>query len=200
MLGEIVHWIVETVGTLGYPGIVIMMFLESSFFPFPSEVVMVPAGYLASKGEMNIYAVVGTGILGSLMGALFNYWLALKLGRKLLHRYGHYLLISEETLEKVEKFFDDHGHISTFSGRLIPGVRQYISMPAGLARMDLKEFSLYTSLGAGIWVIILTLLGYFIGANEALVKSYLHEIIFITLGAVAVLAAGYIWNHRRKRV
>ena len=148
---------------------------------------------------MNIYAVVGAGILGSLLGALFNYWLALKLGRRLLHRYGKYLFISEETLEKVERFFADHGHISTFSGRLIPGVRQYISMPAGLARMDLREFSLYTSLGAGIWVLVLTLLGYFIGENEGLVKTYLHEIILLTLGAVALLAAGYIWNHRRKR-
>ncbi|MCV6607207.1 MAG: DedA family protein, partial [Campylobacterales bacterium] len=157
MLGEIVKWIVETVGDLGYLGIIFMMFLESSFFPFPSEVVMVPAGYLSSKGEMNIFLVIIAGICGSLLGAYLNYFLALKLGRKTLHKFGHYVFIKEETLDKVEKFFADHGKISTFTGRLIPGIRQLISLPAGLAKMDLKIFTIYTGLGAGIWVTILTI-------------------------------------------
>jgi membrane protein DedA with SNARE-associated domain len=198
MLENIISYIVETVAALGYMGIFVLMFLESSFFPFPSEVVMVPAGYLAFKGEMDLTLVILFGILGSLGGALFNYYLAVVLGRPFLHRYGRYILISEETLTKMETFFKTHGSISTFSGRLIPGVRQYISLPAGLARMNLMKFSIYTSLGAGIWVTILALIGYFIGSNEALVKEYVTTITLLLLGSLVLLAAFYIWRHKRK--
>ncbi|MGE4456498.1 MAG: DedA family protein [Arcobacteraceae bacterium] len=191
-MSDIINWIVQTVGDLGYLGIFFMMFLESSFFPFPSEVVMIPAGYLAYKGEMNLALAVICGIAGSLAGALFNYYLALKFGRAFLARYGKYVLIKEQTLEKMEDFFAKHGHISTFSGRLIPAVRQYISLPAGLARMDLLRFSIYTSLGAGIWVAILALLGYYIGHNEALLKEYLHTIIISILVLLVVGAIFYI--------
>ena len=184
MLNEIISWIVQTVSDLGYIGIFVMMLLESSFFPFPSEVAMIPAGYLASKGEMNIYLVVIAGILGSLAGAVFNYWLALKFGRVFVLKFGKYFFFKEETLIKMEIYFAQHGEISTFVGRLVPVVRQYISLPAGLSKMDLAKFSFYTSLGAGIWVIILALLGYFIGDNELLVKEYLHSII---VGVVLVL-------------
>jgi len=200
MLHEIVDFIVSTVSDLGYIGIFIMMFLESSFFPFPSEVVMVPAGYLASKGEMNIYMAIGAGIVGSLAGAVFNYFLAVKYGRAFLSKYGKYVLVKEETLQKMEDFFAKHGHISTFSGRLIPAVRQYISLPAGLARMNLWKFSLYTSLGAGIWVLILTLLGYFIGQNEALVKEYLQMIIVSILVLLGVLIFFYIRVKMKKEI
>ena len=191
MLSNIINLIVDTVGSLGYFGIFFMMFLESSFFPFPSEVVMIPAGYLAYKGEMNIFLVVLFGILGSLAGAIFNYYLALKLGRAFLLRYGKYFFISEETILKMEDFFQKHGHISTFFGRLIPVVRQYISLPAGLSKMNLLIFSVFTSLGAGIWVIILTLLGYFLGGNEELIKEYLHQIIIILLILVVIFSFLY---------
>ena len=191
MLSNIVDFIVQTVGSLGYIGIFLMMFLESSFFPFPSEVVMIPAGYLAYKGEMNIYIAIFTGIAGSLAGALFNYFLAIKYGRKFLIKYGKYFFIKETTIIKMEEFFKSHGHISTFSGRLIPAVRQYISFPAGLARMNLFIFCIYTSLGAGIWVVILTLLGYFLGDNEVLIKEYLHYIIIGILVLLAVLGFWY---------
>lgn len=200
MLTNIINFIVETVGSLGYAGIFIMMFLESSFFPFPSEVVMIPAGYLAYKGEMNIYLVVLFGILGSLAGALFNYYFAIKLGRAFLMRYGKYILISEETILKMEDFFKKHGHISTFSGRLIPVVRQYISLPAGLAKMNIFVFSIYTSLGAGIWVIILTLLGYFLGGNESLIKEYLHTIIIVILILLAILGFWYYKKVKNKKL
>ena len=194
MLSSVVDFIVQTVGSLGYLGIFLMMFLESSFFPFPSEVVMIPAGYPAYKGEMNIYIAIVAGILGSLAGALFNYYLAIKFGRKFLIKYGKYFFIKEPTIIKMEEFFKSHGHISTFSGRLIPAVRQYISFPAGLARMNLFIFCIYTSLGAGIWVIILTLLGYFLGGNEALIKEYLHYIIIGILVSLVVLG---IWYYNR---
>lgn len=197
MLGEIVDFIVQTVGSLGYFGIFIMMFLESSFFPFPSEVVMIPAGYLAYKGEMNLAIAIICGILGSLAGALFNYFLAIKFGRTFLVRYGKYFFIKEETIIKMEEFFKKHGHISTFSGRLIPAVRQYISFPAGLARMNLLLFSIYTSLGAAIWVIILAVLGYYIGDNELLVKEYLRYIIIAILLSLALI--GFLYYRKIKR-
>ncbi|HOM24799.1 MAG TPA: DedA family protein, partial [Thermosynergistes sp.] len=134
-LQTLIEWLVSTIGRLGYPGIAALMFLESSFFPFPSEVVMPPAGYLAAQGRMNLWVAITMGTLGSLLGALFNYWVAVRFGRPFLERYGKYLFISEETLKKAEQFFLNHGHISTFIGRLLPGIRQYISLPAGLARM-----------------------------------------------------------------
>ena len=184
---QIVTYLVDTIGSFGYIGIFLLMFLESSFFPFPSEVVMIPAGYLAYKGEMNLWLVLVFGISGSLAGAWFNYFLAHKFGRGFLLK-----IISTEKVDKLEKFFDKHGHISTFTGRLIPGIRQYISFPAGLAKMDYKKFTIYTILGAGIWVVILTMLGYFIGENQKLIHEYLKEITIITLVLVGILIIYYI--------
>ena len=187
-LAALTTWLVDTIGKMGYTGIISLMFLESSFFPFPSEVVMPPAGYLAWKGEMSLTLVLLSGIAGSLLGALFNYWLAVKLGRPLLIKYGKYFFISQETIDKAEKFFQKHGHISTFVCRLLPGIRQYVSLPAGLARMPLKQFCIYTGLGAGIWVFVLTFAGYLLGEHQELLKQYLH-VITISCIAVAVIAA-----------
>lgn len=198
MLHEIVDFIVNTVSDLGYIGIFIMMFLESTFFPFPSEVVMVPAGYLVYKGEMNMIAVLSTGILGSLTGALFNYYLAIKVGRVVLLKYGKYFFISESSINKMETFFEKHGEISTLSGRLIPAIRQLISFPAGLARMNLFTFCFYTTLGASIWVVILTMLGYYIGDNEVLIKEYLRYIVFSILGIIAFVVTIYYLRAKKR--
>lgn len=199
MLHDAINWIVDTVHGWGYTGIFIMMFLESSFFPFPSEVAMIPAGYLAHQGKMDIGLAIAAGIAGSLGGALFNYWLAIQFGRPFLVRYGKYVLFKEETLQRMETFFAKHGHISTFTGRLIPAVRQYISLPAGLARMNIPTFAFYTSLGAGIWVTILAFLGYIIGDNQELIKQNLTQITLITLGCVAALiAVYYFWQKRQQ--
>ena len=189
----IVTYLVDTIGSFGYIGIFLLMFLESSFFPFPSEVVMIPAGYLAYKGEMNLGLVLFFGISGSLAGAWFNYFLAHKFGRGFLFK-----IISQEKVTKLEEFFDKHGHISTFTGRLIPGIRQYISFPAGLAKMDYKKFTFYTILGAGIWVVILTMLGYFIGQNQELIHKYLKEITIVTIIFVGILIIWYIKNEKNK--
>ena len=200
MLHDLIQTIVNTVGSWGYPGIFLMMALESSFFPFPSEVVMIPAGYLAYKGEMNLVLAILAGISGSLIGALFNYWLATRFGRPFLLRYGKYILFKESSLQRMEDFFARHGHISTFTGRLIPAVRQYISLPAGLARMNLAVFSFYTSLGAGIWVTILALLGYSLGHNEEAIRANLHLITLVTLGAVAVIILLYVRIKIKKKI
>ena len=192
MFHEIITFIVDTVSQFGYVGIFVMMFLESSFFPFPSEVVMIPAGYLVAKGEMNMFMVLLMGISGSLAGALFNYYLAIKFGRSFLSKYGKYVLFKEKTLQKVECFFAKHGHISTFSCRLIPAVRQYVSFPAGLAKMCILKFSIYTSLGAAIWVSILALLGFYIGENQQMIDEYLKVIIISILVLLVIMALFYM--------
>ena len=192
LLHQLINFLVETIGSLGYIGIFALMFLESTFFPFPSEVVMIPAGFLAYKGDMNLYIVMLMGILGSLSGGLLNYYLSKTLGRKLLLKYGHYVWFDEEKLLKMENFFKKHGEISTFNGRLIPVVRQYISIPAGLSNMNIFKFSLFTVLGAGIWVVILTLLGYVLGSNQELINEYLKSITIATLITIVIISAVYI--------
>ncbi len=197
MLRELAQVIVDMIFDWGYAGIFIMMAIESSFIPFPSEIVLIPAGYLASQGDMSIGMIMSAALGGSMVGAFINYYLALTLGRKLLTRYGKYFFIKENALAKMDIYFSKHGHISTFTGRLIPGIRQLISIPAGLARMNLVQFSIYTALGAGIWALILTLLGYFIGANQELIDTYLKQ---ITIGVVVTLIViGFIYYRYQKR-
>jgi membrane protein DedA with SNARE-associated domain len=197
MLHDIAMSIVELVEQLGYLGIFIMMFLESTFFPFPSEVAMIPAGFLASKGDMNLILAIVIGTMGSLTGALFNYYLARKYGRKGVLKFGKYFFFTEEKLQKMETFFVNHGSFSTFVARLIPGVRQLVSLPAGLSKMPIGKFALHTTLGAGLWVIVLALLGYFLGENEELIHEYLHQIVLVTLGLIAIASGIYIFMNKR---
>jgi len=199
MVHEIASTLVETIGSMGYWGIFLLMFLESTFFPFPSEIIMIPAGYLAFKGDMSLYFIVIVGIAGSVTGALFNYYLALHFGRKFLLKYGKYFFIKAETLDRLETFFQKHGELSTFNGRLIPGIRQLISLPAGLARMNLVKFSLYSALGAGIWVVVLVALGYLLGSNEALISEYLHIATMIAIVSVIFITLFYVVRNRRKK-
>ena len=175
-----------------------MMAIESSFIPFPSEIVLIPAGYIASKGEMSIEMIMLSGVVGSLVGAFINYYLAFFVGRPLLVKYGKYIFIQEHTLIKMEKFFAKHGHISTFIGRLIPGIRQLISIPAGLSKMNQSQFFLFTTLGASIWALVLVLLGYFLGENEALIHKYLQEITFVTLSLLFILSFVYYAYQKKK--
>ena len=199
MIHEIANTIVEYIGDMGYWGIFLLMFLESTFFPFPSEIIMIPAGYLAFKGEMNLYMVVLMGILGSVGGALFNYYLAKHFGRKFILKYGKYFFIKEETLDKLEAFFLKHGELSTFNGRLIPGIRQLISLPAGLAQMNVAKFAFYSGLGAGIWVIVLVAIGYLLGSNEELISEYLKTATVIALISVVFITIFYVVRHKRRK-
>ena len=199
MIHELAQQLVDLIFDWGYLGIFIMMAIESSFIPFPSEIVLVPAGYLASKGDMNIFYIMGSALVGSLLGAFINYYLARTLGRKFLLKFGKYFFILPQTLDKMEHYFKKHGHISTFTGRLVPGVRQLISIPAGLARMNITQFSIFTLLGAGIWALILVLIGYFIGANEALIKEYLKEITIIVL-LLLVIVVWLYYKYQKRRI
>jgi len=198
MLHEVINWLITTIGSMGYTGIFLLMALESSLLPIPSEIIMPPAGYLVQQGKMNMTLVILSGTLGSLFGAYLNYFAAHYLGRPFLLKYGRYVLITEEHFRRVEDYFASHGEISTFIGRLLPVIRHLISLPAGLAGMNHIKFSIYTLLGAFIWVSILTWIGYFLGQNEALIMQYSHQAIIDVLAASFVLVAVYIFLHRRK--
>jgi len=197
VLVELTNFIVSTVADWGYLGIFITMAIESSFIPFPSEVILIPAGYLAYQNQMQLEYIFISALLGSMLGALINYFLAFFVGRAFLLRYGKYFFISNETLLKMESFFTTHGAVSTFTGRLIPGIRQLISIPAGLSKMDLKKFSAYTALGAGIWSMILIALGYILGDNQELIKTYLHQITLTLVVAIFLFLAFYFYKHSK---
>jgi membrane protein DedA with SNARE-associated domain len=190
--------LIATIGSMGYIGIFLLMALESSIVPIPSEIIMPPAGYLVQQGQMNMTLVILSGTLGSLFGAYLNYFAAHYLGRPFLLKYGRYLLITEEHFRRVEDYFASHGEISTFIGRLLPVIRHLISLPAGLAGMNHIKFSIYTLFGAFIWVSILTWIGYFLGHNEALITQYSHQAIIGILAASFVLVTVYMSLHRSK--
>lgn len=182
------------------------MAIESSFIPFPSEVVVPPAAYKAAvSGELNVFLVVLFATMGANIGALINYYLAKWLGRPIVYKFansriGHMCLIDEAKVQKAEQYFEKHGAVSTFIGRLIPAVRQLISIPAGLSQMKLSTFLIYTTLGAGIWNIILAAIGYYLSTVPGIqteeqllakVTEYSHEIgyFFIAVGAFII---GYL--------
>ena len=193
----VVDWLVRTIGAMGYPGIFLLMAMESSVIPIPSEVIMPPAGYLAQQGQMSMAVAILVGSAGSLIGAYANYFAAHFLGRPLLLKYGKYVLITEEKFARVETFFLKHGEISTFIGRLLPVVRHLISLPAGLAGMNHLKFSLYTLLGAGIWVTVLTCIGYFIGSNQEMIMKYSHHALGVVLLVSSLIVLVYVKMQRR---
>lgn len=188
---EITSWYMQH---MNYYTITLLMAIESSFIPFPSEIVVPPAAYKAAQGELNLFLVIFFSTLGALIGALFNYYLALTIGRAAIYsfaktRLSRMMLIEPKSIQKAEDYFVKNGNISTFVGRLIPAIRQLISIPAGLARMPMKYFLLYTTLGAGIWNTILALLGYYF--PKELVELYYKEISYAMIG-LGVLFAFYL--------
>lgn len=197
----IVDWYMANIN---YLTITLLMIIESSFIPFPSEVVIPPAAWKAAEGSLNIYLVVLFSTIGALIGALVNYYLAKYLGRFLVYkfadtRFAHLCLIDRPKVEKAEKYFIKNGNISTFIGRLVPGIRQLISIPAGLANMQLPSFILYTSLGAGLWNIILAILGYVFYTQKDLLELYYEELSYTLLGIGILFIIYLIYKGVRKR-
>lgn len=195
---------------LNYWTITLLMTIESSFIPFPSEVVVPPAAYKAAgaNSDLNVFLVVLFATIGANIGALINYYLAYFVGRPIVYkfansRFGHMCLIDEEKVKQAEAYFEKHGALSTFIGRLIPAVRQLISIPAGLAQMKLSTFLIYTTLGAGIWNIILAAIGYYLQSvvpEEQLMETvtqYSHELGYIFIG-IGILVVGYLIYKGRK--
>ncbi|MBK1693422.1 DedA family protein [Chromatium weissei] len=192
-----IDWLLATVSGWSYAGIFILMALESTVLPVPSELVLIPAGYLAYQGQMNLILIVLASTFGSLLGAFINYGFALWVGRPFLERYGRYFFVRPALLNKTDVFFARHGAISTFTGRLIPGIRHLISLPAGLCRMPVVTFASYTILGAALWSLVLTLLGYVIGDNAALLEANLPLVMTAVLIFVALTLLGYVLWQRR---
>lgn len=197
---QLIENLLSVIKELGYMGIFIGMTIESSFFPFPSEIVLMPAGALVARGEMNFFLVFLAGLLGSLTGAFINFFLALYLGRNtidsLLSKYGRVFFMDKEGLDKVDSYFREHGEITTFVGRLIVGVRQLISLPAGFARMNLFKFTFFTALGAGIWTVFLIYIGYLLGGTLDPFYKKIITILFI-LFAMIVLVIYILWKKKK---
>lgn len=197
---QFIQWCLEH---LNYWTITLLMAIESSFIPFPSEVVVPPAAYkAAATGELSLWLIIFFASVGAIIGALVNYYLALWLGKPIVYkfansRFGHMCLIDQAKVETAEKFFNKHGAVATFVGRLVPAVRQLISIPAGLAKMSLAKFIAFTALGAGIWNAVLAILGWYLEAivpEDQLISTvteYSHEIGYIIIGLV-IFALGYI--------
>ena len=202
MVMKVENWYANN---MNYLSITLLMTVESSFIPFPSEIVIPPAAYVAGKEDstlhatdsypINVLLIVLFGTIGAMLGAIFNYLLAMWLGRPIIYAFadskvGHICLLSSEKVKKAEDYFNDHGKVSTFVGRLIPGIRQLISIPAGLSKMNFGQFLLYTFLGAGIWNIVLALLGYIAHGQMDLIHAYSHE---LSIAIMALLAVAVIY-------
>ena len=193
---------------MNYGTITALMAVESSFIPFPSEIVVPPAAAVATRPDsnLNFFLIILFATIGAVIGSLVNYFLALSLGRVIIYKFadsriGHLCLLNSEKIRHAEEYFNDHGKTSTFIGRFIPGIRQLISIPAGLSRMPLLPFVLFTALGAGIWNVVLTLIGYLVGDNMDLINKFSHEIGYSILAIIALVLSYYIIRYfiRKKR-
>ena len=200
---KVTNWYMDN---MNYGTVTLLMAIESSFIPFPSEVVVPPAAYKATKPDsgMNVVLVVVFATLGALIGALINYYLALWLGRPIIYKFaesklGRLCLLDASKIETAEKYFDKHGKSSTLIGRLVPAVRQLISIPAGLARMNIVTFLTFTALGAGIWNTILAVLGYIAAGQSDLIDKYSHELSYILIGLGILFVAYLIFKAVRKK-
>ncbi len=203
LITTLIMFLVTTISSWGYLGIFLLMTIESTFIPFPSELILVPAGILIALGEMTWTSVIIIGTLGSLIGASINYFIAYCISKgmsnKFLDGYNRIFLISAKGLSKTERYFEKHGEITIFVGRLIPVIRQLISIPAGFARMNFLRFSIFTTMGAAIWVVLLTYIGFIFGNNLDLLQKNMNLLTtFAITFAGAIVLVYIIWNRRLK--
>ncbi len=198
-----VEWIKNLMESLGYAGIVFLMFLENIFPPIPSELIMPLAGFTSTQGELSYVGVVLAGSLGSVLGAIPLYYLGRLVGEERLKewadRHGKWLTVSSKEIEKVDRWFDQHGNKAVFFGRLVPGIRSLISIPAGISGMNLATFLLYSALGASLWTAMLAYLGRLLGENYEKVDAYLGPVSYIVLGALAIACIVWIRQRRKQR-
>ena len=206
------NWLLPLLNNLNYWTVFLLMFIEGSVIPAPSELIVPPAAYRAAAGELNIFLVVLVATLGALAGSTANYFAAYYLGRPMIYRFansrlGHLCLLNQQKIEQAEKYFYDHGVVATLTGRLLPGIRQIISIPAGLSKMKFWKFALYTTIGAGIWNCVLATLGWYLHSFVPLdqlnskIEEYNSHIQVIVVAALVLIAliAGLMWYFKRKK-
>ena len=193
-------FIVGTISLLGYSGIVLLMAIESACIPLPSEIIMPFSGYLVSKGEMNLWLVGLAGAVGCVLGSMVAYWVGMYGGRPLIERYGRYILISHHDLDLADRWFKKYGEIIVFASRLLPAIRTFIAFPAGVARMNIPKFIIYTFAGSLPWCLGLAYVGQKLGEQwdkDPRLKALFHRFDFV-IGILLVLGAGWwIWRHVR---
>jgi membrane protein DedA with SNARE-associated domain len=195
VLGAIGGYAVDTINALGYVGVFVLMAFESMIIPLPSELVMPFAGFLVAQGRFSMMWVILFATIGSLTGSLISYFIGKFGGNRLVLKYGKYVLLSEHDLKKTEQWFTKRGELTIFIGRFIPVVRHVISIPAGMAKMDLKKFCLYTVIGAGIWNAILAYAGYFLGQNWNKIRQYTEPISILVACIIVIGIVYFIYNH-----
>ena len=190
--------IVAVISTLGYSGIVLLMAIESACIPLPSEIIMPFAGYLVSTGQMNIWFVALAGAIGCVLGSLVAYWVGMKGGRPLIEKYGRYVLVSKHDLDLADRWFSKYGEAIIFTSRLLPAIRTFIAFPAGVARMDLKRFVIYTFAGSLPWCLGLAYVGQLLGEKwnkDDTLKTWFHRFDFLIGIAAVILVGWWIWRH-----
>ena len=193
------NFVIQTIDLLGYPGVFFLMLIESAGIPMPSEIIMPFSGFLVAEGKMNFWAVSFIGALANLAGSLIAYWIGLKGGRALIEKYGKYVLISKHDLDLADRWFVKFGSATAFFGRLLPIVRTYISFPAGIAKMDIKRFSLYTFAGALPWSMLFTWLGVKMGGNWEQIREKLHNFDLAIFILLVIGVVWYVWRHLKHR-
>jgi len=191
--------IIEGISTMGYMGIMLLTALEVVIFPIPSEIILPFSGYLAYLGRFSLYGVVIAGTIGSLLGSLAVYYLGLIGGRRLIIKYGKYFMITEKNIKMAEEWFEKYGEISVLISRLMPMVRTLISFPAGIGKMNLKKFVLYTAIGSSLWCYLLAYLGYLLGSNWTLINVFFKKLDIIVLIALIILTIYFILKIKERK-
>jgi membrane protein DedA with SNARE-associated domain len=198
IIGILSSFIVATISTLGYSGIVLLMAIESACIPLPSEIIMPFSGYLVSRGEMNLWGVGVAGAVGCVVGSLVAYWVGMYGGRPFIENYGRYVLLSRHDLDIADRWFSKYGELIVFTSRLLPAIRTFIAFPAGVARMNLPRFVIYTFAGSLPWCLGLAYVGQKLGEQwdkDDRLKTWFHRFDFV-IGIVGVLlVAWWIWRH-----
>jgi membrane protein DedA with SNARE-associated domain len=203
MIELIGSWIIHFISTLGYAGVFILMTMESALIPIPSEVTMPFSGSLIASGQFNFWILVIVGTIGNLTGSLLAYWLGAwgeeAVVRGLIVKYGKYILVSEHEYDRSERWFRNHGELMVFTSRVLPVLRTFISLPAGVAKMNLTKFILYTTVGSFIWTFVLTNIGVMLGANWKSLEVYFRKFDVVIVVACVAVVAWYIW-HKLKHI
>ena len=198
LIAAVATWIIGIISSMGYGGVVLLMAIESACIPLPSEIIMPFAGYLVSKGEMTLFGIAMAGAIGCVVGSIPAYYLGLFGGRPLAEKYGKYVLISKRDLDMADRWFATHGEIIIFIARLLPGVRTFIAFPAGMARMNMPRFIVYTFVGSVIWCWALGYIGMKAGENWEQLSVYFHQSHYVIFAGGLAFVAWYIWHHFKK--